>query len=198
MVGATVIGSLAGGVTNSVLNNARGTASGSLVVQGDTYYVTNNAQQSDLSNENPSLRVNSGSALTFATSGDTPGGGILFTQSGSDNYHACAQVPSKYSSGAILERADLECDRRVGKNFTGSLVLNLLTPLAALSTGNSVRHHIGISSGVTLAINTGAMMNTKVAASKYICFIGAASGANALPVTVDCDLKLRLHEKYGR
>ncbi len=140
----------------------------------------------------PSLYVNTGAVATHVEP-------VKITGSGSDNDYLTAhvQVPTQYYSGALLEMASIECGN-VGTPSTGSLVINLETDNKSISDGTSVRDHIYISTGSTVTINTGSMLNTKITADWYVSFISSVSGSTVHPATHDCYLKTRFREKYGR
>ena len=198
---AIIVGSLAGGVTSSVLRDARGTGTGSTIIQGDTYYVTQNTDVASLSNENPSVHVNSGAVATYGTSGDIPGGGLRLSASGSRNLTAFWLVPVKYQSGAALDSLSIEAHTQPIAT-SGSVVINCPSTKASISQCTAVRHHIRVATGTYLKVTTGTILTTKLIPGTYVGFITNASGGSPIfgggNSPNDIVIKPVSHEKYGR
>lgn len=190
----TVLINLALGAGTAVLTSIMAITAlwlnGSSVIGGHLFFDTTN-------NSYPSEYVNSGAYATRAGVDRVLGGGVRITASGSDTLSAYWQVPSVYASGAMLERVSFECNT-IGRAVTGSLVIDQPTTRLGPTVGTTVRNFIRLATGSTVTVNTGALLNTKITDSYYISFIGAVSGAVALPASTDCVMKPLIHEKYGR
>lgn len=180
------IGILASPYTNIGLTLLNFIAAGSVILGGggDTVYTGNTA---------PTQFYESGSFLTYQE--------VALSASGSRNLTGNIQVSSKFQSGGVLDAYAVECNNQLLRT-TGSLVVNQPVTKSAITTGNSVRNHIGILTGSVIRSSTGAT-GLKLIASSYMSFITNSSGGSPVISGTpaywnQCKLKVWTHAKFGR
>ncbi|QGH72482.1 MAG: hypothetical protein [Siphoviridae sp. ctpQM7] len=164
---------------------------GSLSLQGHLFFDAANSVTT------PTIYSETGALMTFVATQGLPGGGTRFFSSGSDVLLAQFQIPTTYSSGALLEQASVECGN-ISRSMSGSLIVSQFATKQGHSVGTAVRTHVFIGTGSSVTINSGQLLNAKIRDSGYVTFITNSSGGAVLPASYDCVLKARIREKYGR
>lgn len=163
---------------------------GSILIAGNLYLDTT-------SNNYPALCVNSGCVLSFSGEDDVAGGGKRVTVSGS-YLRAEVQLPTNYASGGYLRQFSIECGG-TPIALSGSVSIRTATKQAH-TAGTALRSALKVGSGGGIIANTGATINTKIGAGRFVSFIGTG-GTTITAAQIqneDCVFRPEFRSKYGR
>lgn len=175
----TRLGSLLLGVGRATKTVLAAAVGGSIVLFGNLYTDPNQ-------NTAPSLCYGSGCYATYQQAPLTASGRKLI---------ASIPVSTRFSSGAMIQRASVECGA-VSIASSGALVIQTAASKLSLTTGTQLRNYVAIGAGGATVMNTGALIQTKVPSGQYVNFITTGSGGS--PANADCMFRLWTHEKYGK